>query len=190
MIRKECMIEKEDRFPVKEENSMRNHSKMTLLLFIALLLLTACSASIKEEQKAALETVKETFNKEPKAANNKNQDIEFYLPFGFEVKEETPNNIILKNGSKTYILFYNQHEAPDSKVVYETTLKLGEYDLNETFTNKERLGYFLINHLEKDKNELIVGVGGVKITTEAKTKGLSAEATAMIDIVNSVKIND
>ncbi len=170
---------------------MRNHSKMSLLLFIVLLLLTACSnSSIKEEQKAALDTVKETFTQKPKAANNKNQDIEFYLPFGFELKEETPNNIILKNGSKTYILFYNQHEAPNSKVVYETTLKLGEYDLNETFTNNDRLGYLLINQLEKDKNELIVGVGGVKITTETKTKGLSTEAAAMIEIVNSVKMKD
>lgn len=184
------MIEKEDRFPVKEEKSMRNHSKMALLFFSVLMLLTACSASIKEEQKAALDIAKETFSKEPKATNHKNQDIEFYLPFGFEVKEETPNNIILKNGSKTYILFYNQHEAPDSKVVYETTLKLGDYDLNETFTNNGRLGYLLINHLEKDKNELIVGVGGVKITTEAKTKGMSAEAAAMIEIVNSVKMKD
>ncbi|MFO1444180.1 hypothetical protein KDN24_13395 [Bacillus sp. Bva_UNVM-123] len=167
---------------------MRNHTKAVLLFLFAVLMLSACSASLKEEQNAALETARETFKKEPKETNNKNQDIKFYLPFGFEVKEETPNNIILKNGAKTYILFYNQHEGSTSKVVYEATLKQDDYEINETFTKEGYLGYLLINNTDKNINELTVGVGGVKITTQAKTKGLSTEVAAMMEIVNSIKM--
>lgn len=182
------MIEKEDRFPSKEVKSMSNHLKAALLLFFSVLLLSACSANITEEQNAALGAVKEAFKHAPKETNKKNNDIEFYLPFGFEVKEETPNNIILKNGSKTYILFYNQHEEPDSKVVYKATVKQNEYDLNETFTKDGKLAYLLIKNTDKQMNEMTIGVGGVKISTQSKTSSLSSDATSMFEIVNSVKM--
>ncbi|MBU8879769.1 hypothetical protein BGM26_12300 [Bacillus sp. FJAT-29790] len=167
---------------------MRKNSKAALLLFFAVLLLSACSASLKEEQNAAKSAVIEAFNSTPKKTNNQNEDIEFYLPFGVEVKKETPNNIILKNGSKTYILFYNQHEGPESKVVYKATMKQNEYDLNETFTKDGRLGFLLIKNKEKKMNEMTIGIGGVKITAQSKTKNLSSDAATMIAIVNSVKM--
>ncbi|MBY0124139.1 hypothetical protein [Bacillus sp. S/N-304-OC-R1] len=168
---------------------MKIHSKATLLLFIVVLLLSACSASLKEEQSAAKDAVGEAFKMEPKATNNENGDIQFYLPFGFEVDKETPNNIILKNGSKTYILFYNPNEGPDSKVVYKATLKQNDYDYQETFSTKNKhFGYLLVNNNEDTLNELIVGIGGVKITTQAKTKSLSAEAAKMAEIIQSVKM--
>jgi len=187
---KDRMIEKEDRFPVKEEKRMKTHSKAILFLIFAALLLSACSASLKDEQNTALEKARELFKGESKQPNNKKKNIEFYLPFGYEVKEETPNNLILKNGSKTYILFYNQHEDRSSKVVYDATLKQGEYEVNETFSENGQLGYILINNIDKDLNELVVGVGGVKITTETKTKSLTSEAEAMIEIAKSVKMKD
>ncbi len=37
-----------------------------------------------------------------------------------------------------------------------------------------------------DTNELIVGVGGTKITTQTQTSSLKNEAKAMMEIVNSV----
>ena len=184
------MIEKEDKFPVKEEKRMKKHSKAIFLLLFAVLVLSACSASLKEEQNTALEKARELFKSDPKKTNHKNDDIEFYLPFGYEVKEEKPNNVILKNGSKTFILFYNQHEDRSSKVVYEATLNQDKYEINETFSENGRFGYVLINQIDKELNELVIGVGGVKITTEVKTKSLSTEAAAMIEIANSVKMKD
>ena len=168
---------------------MRTHSIVALLLFVVVLLLSACSASLKEEQTAAKDAVGEAFKKDPKAINTENEDIKFYLPFGFEVDKETPNNIILKNGSKTYILFYNPHEGPDSKVIYEAALKQKEYGFKETFSAKDgHHGYLLIKNADKKLNELIVGTGGVKITTQSKTKNLSTEAANMAEIVRSVKM--
>jgi hypothetical protein len=113
------------------------------------------------------------------------------LPFGYEVEEESPNNIILKNGSKRYILFYNQHEGPDSKVVYDATLKQkDEYEVKETFTKDGHNGFLLINRGKKDEHELVVGIGGVKLSTQAATRNLSSEAAAMMEIANSVQVKN
>ncbi|MFE8698238.1 hypothetical protein ACFYKT_18100 [Cytobacillus sp. FJAT-53684] len=167
---------------------MRNKLKAALLLFIAVLLLSACSTSLKEEQNAVNDAVNEVFNSSPKEANNENKDIKYYLPFGVEVKEESPNNIILKNGSKTYILFYNQNEGPESKVVYKATLNQKEYEFNETFTKDKLFGFLLIGNTDEKVNEMTIGVGGVKITSQSKTKQLLSDAAIMSEIVNSVKL--
>ncbi|WP_342432659.1 hypothetical protein [Neobacillus sp. FSL H8-0543] len=114
--------------------------------------------------------------------------MNFYLPFGYEIKDESPNNIILKNGSKTYILFNNPQEDPASDVVYTATVALfDELDVNEQFKKNDRLGFIIIKRLEKDMNELTIGVGGTKITTQVKTGSMNTEAKVMTQIVNSVE---
>ena len=162
--------------------------KGALLLVIAVFVLSACSANIKEEQKATSDAVSQAFNSTPMKANNKNKEISFGLPLGFEIKEKKANNILLKNGTKTYILFYNQQEGPESHVVYEATLNTKmNVDFKETYKKDKKFGYLLIKEIDKNNHELTVGIGGVKITTEAKTKSMKSEAKAMMDIVNSVK---
>ncbi|MGD6879150.1 hypothetical protein [Bacillus infantis] len=99
---------------------MKKISITALLMICSVLFLSACSASFQEEQKAAKKAAETAFTQKPKDANNENEEIDYYLPFGVEVEEESPNNLILKNGSKTYILFYNQNEGKGSKVVYES----------------------------------------------------------------------
>lgn len=167
---------------------MKRFFKAALLFTMALMLLSACSASVKEEQNGAKDAVSEGLKSGIKKANEQNEDIEYYLPFGYEVKEEEPNNIILKNGSKTYILFYNQHESPDSKVVYNATIKQSEFNYNETFEENGSFAFLLVKNTDDNMHELTVGVGGVKMTTQVKTKNLSAEAAAMIEMVRSVKM--
>ncbi|MBP2241450.1 outer membrane lipopolysaccharide assembly protein LptE/RlpB [Cytobacillus eiseniae] len=165
---------------------MRNISKATLLLIFAVLLLSACSASLKEEQNAVKDAVTLAFKSEPKETNKENKDIKYYLPFGIEVKEESPNNIILKSGSKTYILFYNQHEESNSKIVYNATMKQKEYDVNETFDKDQKFGFLLIKNTDKKINEMTIGIGGVKITSQSKTKQLASDAKIMSEIIHSV----
>lgn len=190
-IKKKCMIEKDDRFPGKGDFSMKMKIAAALLLIISVILLSACSASLEEEQDAAKDAAEEAFSQTPEKTNHKSDNIEYYLPFGVEVKEESPNNIILKNGSKTYILFYNPHEGPDSEVVYDATVnQKKEYDVNETYTKDGYRGFLLINSGKKDENELIVGIGGVKISTQSKTKHLSSDAATMMEIINSVKVKN
>jgi outer membrane biogenesis lipoprotein LolB len=161
--------------------------KGALLLVLAVLLLSACSANVKEEQNATNDKVETAFNSAPKSAKNKNEDIHFYMPFGFEIKEEKQNNILLKNGSKTYILFYNQQEGPDSEVVYNATLNANKYDFKKKYKKDGKLGFLLIRDLGEKKQEVTVGIGGVKMTTETKTSSMKADAETMMQIVKSVK---
>lgn len=127
------------------------------------------------------------FDEKGKKPNKKSGNIRVYLPFGFEIQDETANNIILKNGSKTYILFVNPQEESSSEVVYQATVdQYKNLDTNEKFTKGDKFGFLTIKQLEDDMNELTVGIGGTKITTQTKTTSLNEEAKAMMQIVNSV----
>lgn len=155
---------------------------------IFIFLLAGCSGSFDEVQKEAQKAVKEVFQEQPKDPNQNNKDIEYYLPFGYEVVEENPNNIILKNGAKRYILFYNQHEDENSDVVLKTTTEQKNFDVQETFKSEGKLGYFLLKKGDNKVNELTIGIGGVKITSEVKSSSLKNEAVNMMKIANSVKM--
>jgi outer membrane lipoprotein-sorting protein len=163
--------------------------KIIFILVIATMVISACSqASFKQESNSALKIVKETINKTPKKANKKNENLRFYLPFGFEIKKQSPHNTILKNGSKTYILFNNPHENNSSDVVYKATVaQYKKLEMNKIFKDKKKFGYLIIEKLKDDKNEMTIGIGGTKITTQTKTSSLKSEAEAMMQIISSIK---
>lgn len=166
---------------------MKNGYKVLLLLTTFLFLLSACSKNFDTEQKEAQLAAEKAFQEDPEEANQSDEFIEYYLPFGFEIVEANPNNILLKNGSKNYILFYNQQEEANSEVVYNATVQQIEYDINKTFKDKDKFGFMLLKKLDDDTNELTVGFGGVKVTSEVKTSNLKTEASTMMTIANSVK---
>ncbi|MEH7353682.1 hypothetical protein V7150_08895 [Neobacillus drentensis] len=158
---------------------------------LSILFLSACNnASFKEESKVTIKTVKTTFNEKEKKPNKKSGNVNFYLPSGYSIKDQTPNNIILQNGSDTYILFINPHEDTSSEVVYKATIEqYKKLDTNEKYTNNEnKFGFMTIKQLKDDNlNEITIGVGGTKITTQVKTSDLNNESKIMMQIVNSVK---
>lgn len=157
------------------------------LAIMAAMLLGACSASFSEQKKETEAAVEDVFKAKPEKTNNSTKDIKYHLPLGVEVKEKSPNNILLENGSRTYLLFYNQHEGPDSKVVYESAKKQQkEWDANDTFTKDGKFGYMLIKKNKEDTYQLIVGIGGVKLTTESKN--IKKDAVEMMKIANSSKV--
>ncbi|MBT2692940.1 hypothetical protein [Bacillus sp. ISL-55] len=157
------------------------------LIIVGLFLLSACSASFSEQKAEIKKEVASTFESQPEKTNNSTKDIDYYLPSDVKVEKETPNNVLLKDGSKTYILFYNQHEKEDSKVVYDSTVKQQkEWDANETFSKDGKFGYMLVKELKENQFQLIVGIGGVKLTTE--TENVREDAEAMMQIANSVNI--
>lgn len=157
------------------------------LVIIGVILLSACSSSFSEDKEEANEAVKNVFEAKAETANNSTKDIDYHLPFGVEIKEEKPNNILLKNNTRTYILFYNQHEKADSKVVYASTMKQQkEWDANESYNKDGKFGYMLVKKLKEDHYQLIVGIGGVKLTTE--TDDIQKDAETMMTIANSVNM--
>lgn len=163
--------------------------RVILLMIVSLFLMVGCSASFKEKSDATIKEVQNQLKTKPKKPNKEVGDIEVYLPFGFEIEDVSPNNVILKNGSKTYILFYNQNENINSEIVYNSTLNQHEkIDTKKQWKKKEKFSYLLIDNYKKDMNELIVGIGGIKLTSEVKTGSLATEAVQMMEIVQSVAV--
>ena len=155
-----------------------------LALIFAVVLLGACGATLEEQRDEIVAAVQEEFAAEPDEANHENDDLAYHVPFGIEKEEESPNNILLKNGARTYILFYNQHEEQNSEVVYQTTLKQHEeWDLEQTFEEDGKFGFLLAKELEDGLYQVVSGVGGIKVTTE--TKNIKTDAAYMMNIANS-----
>ena len=159
-----------------------------LILILSILLLSACGKSnYKTESKETVGAVKEALNEKAKDPNKKSGDINFYLPFGYEIKDESANNIILKNGSKQYILFNNPQESKMSDVVYKSTVAQNkELAVNEQFKKSGQFGYLVIKKLDEDMNEMTIGIGGTKITALIKTSSMKNEAEVMTQMVKSV----
>jgi hypothetical protein len=162
--------------------------KAILLVLTAVLLLSACGhSSFNTESKATFKAVKASLNEETKKSNKKSGNLHFYLPFGFDIKDTNSNNIILKNGSKTYILFHNPQETSSSDVVYRASVdQYKKVDTKQTFKKNSKLGFVIIKRLEDDLNELTVGIGGTKITIQTKTGSMGSDAKDMMEIVKSV----
>jgi ABC-type Fe3+-hydroxamate transport system substrate-binding protein len=165
--------------------------KAIIIFTLLVLVLSACGkSSFKTESKEAITSVETTLAEEVKKPNKKSEEIQFYLPFGFEIKDESPNNIILKNGSKTYILFNNPQENEESDVVYNATAaQYEDLDVKKEFKQDKKLAFILIKQMDEGINELTVGIGGTKITTQVKTSSLKNEAKVMTQIVSSVENN-
>ncbi|NYE07657.1 hypothetical protein F4694_004474 [Bacillus niacini] len=162
-----------------------------LIIILSMLILSACGKSnFRSESKETISAVKEALNEKAKKTNKKSGDINFYLPFGYEIEDESPNNIILKNGSKQYILFNNPQENKMSNVVYKSTVAQNkDLDINEQFKKSGQFGYLIIKKLDDDMNEMTIGIGGTKITTLIKTSSMKNEAAVMTQMVKSV-LND
>ncbi|UHA62181.1 hypothetical protein KDJ21_011495 [Metabacillus litoralis] len=80
------------------------------------------------------------------------------------------------------------NEPKNSKVSYVTlTEQYQEPFLSKTFEQNDRFGYLFVVKIEENKYEVTVGVGGTKVTTEAKGNDVAEDAEAMMMIANSVQ---
>lgn len=167
--------------------------KNRLLLSICLLLLTGlvvgCSVSVDEEIKKVESAVEEAFVKKPIETNEKYEDFSYYLPSDMKIdSEEGNNNLIMKKGSQLFILFVNPNEESNSKVMFESTGTETKDELVvKTFEDQNRFGYIKVQELDKNLFEIVVGIGGVKMTTQTKASEILESAQQMMDIVASVK---
>ncbi|MEH7275551.1 hypothetical protein V7125_18240, partial [Neobacillus vireti] len=64
-----------------------------MIVLVSIFLLSACGKSnFKAESKETIKVVKEALNEKDKKTNKNSGDIDFYLPFGYEIEDESPNN--------------------------------------------------------------------------------------------------
>jgi hypothetical protein len=163
--------------------------RLTLVLSLLLtILLMGCTISDEELTKTTIDVTEKAFEDTPKDSNKQTKLFSYYLPEEFTVKETKMYNVLLEKGSQSYLLFVNENEEANSKVSYETLIEKYEKPfISETFEDKERFGYLFVNNLEKNSYEVTVGIGGTKLTTEAKANDVSDAAKNMMDIVKSVQ---
>ena len=162
--------------------------QLTLVLSLLLtILLMGCTISDEELTKTTIDITKQAFENTPMKINEQTNLFSYYLPEEFTVKETKKYNVLLEEGSQSYLLFVNENEEANSKVSYDTLVEQYEKPfITETFEDKERFGYLFVNSLEKNTYEVTVGIGGTKLTTEAKANDVSDAAKNMMDIVKSV----
>ncbi|MCM3162791.1 hypothetical protein [Metabacillus litoralis] len=165
---------------------MRKHS--FIMLVIILVLLSGCTQSEESLRNESIDHTKQAFDNEELEVNEKADQFSFYLPNDFKIKEKNDYNVLLEDGNKSYILFVNLNEPKNSKVSYVTlTEQYQEPFLSKTFEQNDRFGYLFVVKIEENKYEVTVGVGGTKVTTEAKGNDVAEDAEAMMMIANSVQ---
>lgn len=160
-----------------------------MLLIMLVSILAGCSPSEEEALASVEEIANASFEQEALDANQTFDNFSIYIPSGFEVTEESQSNLILEQGSQTYILFYNALENSTSKLNYQAAEANGNHQLLESFENEDRFGYVKVTKLEKDY-ELQVGIGGVKITTQSSLSNMEEDTEAMMQMANSIAYTD
>jgi hypothetical protein len=109
------------------------------------------------------------------------------LPEGYKVESAKNNNLIFKRDDEQFILFVNDKEKEDSTVFYDSLLEQYKDPIvEETFKDKDRFGYVLVDKLEEDEYEVSAGIGGVKMTTQTDSRSVADTAEQMMEIVSSV----
>ncbi|WP_174614077.1 hypothetical protein [Virgibacillus ihumii] len=165
-------------------------------LIVAVLFLTAvlfgCSFQSEEEAvNDAEKSAEAVFNSNKTAeANHEMDGFSLYLPDRMEVKETGKNNVILKDGDQTYIVFHNSLEGAASQLGYKTA-KTESALLLESFKDDNKFGYIRIrSHDEEDNYELQVGLGGVKITTYTTKDQLDNDSKALMKVARSISTSN
>jgi nitrous oxide reductase accessory protein NosL len=172
----------------EREDKYRMKIKHTVIFFILVLILAGCNTTIDQEKEKTAEVVENTLSSN-ETAQEEAGNINFYLPFGAKIEKESPNNIIISKSSDTFILFTNPQENKDSELLYKMAISDNENLLKHgTFKEDNRLGYYVIKELpDTEEYELMVGVGGTKVTTQVELDDLADHAEMMMKIAASVK---
>lgn len=162
-----------------------------LIASLTIILLVGCS-SVEEQVADGMESAKNVFEGEAEKPNNTVNDLKFFLPSGFSIKDESnQTNILLSKGKNSYILFVNPNEQTDSKLYYEllvadTNLKIVD---KNTFEQNGRFGFVAILQSSGDTFELITSIGGVKLTTLTDQKHIASNLEDMMVVVRSISFN-
>lgn len=161
--------------------------QLSTALVVAVLLLGGCFGGQDNVLNEVEKTVKTIFESPQLEPNHENKYLSYYLPQTLTIDQEIENNIVLADQDKAYILFYNPNEKMNSKANYETHKKNNIDDLVlSTFSDEDRFGYVQVHQVSEKIYSLTVGIGGVKMTTEAPLKKLNKSAEYMAELVTSI----
>ena len=162
-----------------------------LLAALCMLVLSACGKTVEEKTATGIENAESVFTNEPNATNKSMGHIELYLPNGFNIEKGIDEaNYTVINGKDSYILFVNPNETENSQLYYDILKQDAKTNIIEdkTFEKGDLFGFSAVNQLNEEEFELIVSVGGVKVTTISDKKKLDEKLQNMMEIAQSVKV--
>ncbi|MHA6260388.1 hypothetical protein ACXYMX_10910 [Sporosarcina sp. CAU 1771] len=166
--------------------------KVLFLFSLSIFFLSGCMASLEEKADDGINAAKETFYSDSKDQTDEIEGIKLYKPAGFTVNNSSvPQNIVLNRKNETFILFVNPNEKESSRLFYELLLADTSKEIlaEESFEKEDSFGFAAVLKSGNEKSELVelvVSVGGTKMTTIGKKK-FTEDLTQMMQIVQSIK---
>lgn len=166
------------------------HTSIRFKVMASLLLLMILTSCTIQSEKEVLKEAKAAAEKSFKSTDipKPNQELEYtdiYLPERFQVETEESSNIILKDGDQTYIVFYNRFEPATSELGAESSRNESAL-LFHSFKDDDSFGYIRIMPVQEKKYEMVIGVGGAKITTYTTKKDMAQDVADLMDISRSL----
>lgn len=159
----------------------------------AVLLVSGCNQSVEEQASTGVESAKAIFENKPKKTNETIGQIELYLPKGYDIENGIDKlNYTVENGKDSFILFVNSNEPKDSQLHY-TILKEDPHTKvvqEKIYKGDGMFGFSAVIQREEKQYELIVNIGGIKLSTLSKNKNIDQKLQEMMEIVQSVQFTD
>ncbi|MGM8215657.1 hypothetical protein ACLIA0_08770 [Bacillaceae bacterium W0354] len=159
-------------------------------LVFFLVTLTGCLQSEDKVMNEIEKRLKDEFLSDEKIeANFELKRLSVYKPDSLELQEEGINNFIFTDGSRPYVLFINEFEAPNSKWFYN---RLKSENKNNkmflrSFESDEEFVYLAVQEHEDKQYEVQIGIGGIKMSTLTNIKDLETVVSTMLDMIQSVE---
>ncbi len=164
---------------------------LILTALLSIFILAACGKSLEEQIETGIESAKATFEGEIHDPNTTVVKINVFLPSGYTIEEsEDESNYLLKKDGKEFILFVNENEGKNSKLLYDLFKEnIGkEIIKEETIENEEEFGFTAVLKNDEDSYELIVNSGGVKVSTLSDEHNIDSKLEEMMQIARSVNL--
>ncbi|MFC5604466.1 hypothetical protein [Sporosarcina koreensis] len=163
--------------------------KFLFLALLSITVLTACGKTFEEQATGAILSAKEAFQLHDQHVNDEVHGVSLYKPAGFTIDEKSDaQNIVMKKGDETFLLFINPNEARDSRLFYDLLTKTDDKErFEEVFTEDGYFGFASVVKKGEDQVELIASVGGIKMTTITKNKNIEANMGKMMEVVRSIE---
>ena len=162
----------------------------SIVVGFAILSLAGCGKSVDEQVSEGLDSAQTTFEQQAQPTNKNIGNIEIYLPKGYTIEEAGDDlNFTLTKYKKDYILFVNENETEDSQLQYDLLMQDSTKNIVEqqTFETDGVFGFSAVVQHSETEYELIVNIGGIKLSTISDAKKIDEKLKEMMSIVRSIK---
>lgn len=170
---------------------MKRRWLLALAVVALTFVLTGCGKSVQEQIDVGVASAATTFQENAETPNTTIGAIDLFVPKTYKVEQGANKmNYILTKNKDSYILFVNTNEEEDSKLHYDNLMADASKEVvkSQQMTTDEAFGFSAVVALDDKQYELIVSIGGVKMTTISEDRKIEEKLHTMMQIVRSVKI--